>query len=340
MKKHLIAAAVAAAVSGPVAAQVTISGTFDTNVGSVDTGATTAKASTFSSGTDGLATSTIVFRGNEDLGGGLKAGFVLSNYFTTNTGVDQAVAASAAVVPNELSFDQSYVTLAGDFGQIAAGRIASNASEAWGLGRFAGNFGRLASANANVARETSNSIAYTSPTVQGVTVELFKGNETNGSTDGTTAFAIRYVNGPLAIGAGSGQLETSSTEKRKLTSFAAQYDFGMVRIGALQIAYDPTLASGTDKVTTRQFHAAAPVAKGITLHVMAGTTKLDDGSEATNSTHRGFGATYDLSKRTTAYAMMLSNDNSSGANYAIRNTTAGGNGADPKSTLVGIRHTF
>jgi predicted porin len=335
MKKHLLAAAIATAIAAPAMAQnVTISGNFDTFMGNTDTGATTAKASTFSSGTDGMSTSEVKFTASEDLGGGMKAGVTLRNYLTSNTGVDE----STSVTGN--TFDQSYVTLSGNFGSVSAGRIASNASEAFGLGKFGGNIGRLASGNANAGRETSNSVAYTSNKIQGVTVELFKGNETNGSTDGTFAYAAKYEAGALAVGLGKATVDTSSTVKKKLTSAAAQYDFGMFKVGGLSISYDPDNTNSTDKIVTTQLHVAAPLGNGLTLIAMTGSTKTDDGSEATNGTHKAIAVTKALSKRTTVYAAMLTNSNNAGANFAIRGTTAGGAGADAASTIVGIKHSF
>ena len=86
MKKSLIALAVLAA-SGAAMAQssVTLFGIVDTNVSYLDgvsnaAGTNTAGTNTESKygiGTSGNATSRLGFRGVEDLGGGLKAGFHL-----------------------------------------------------------------------------------------------------------------------------------------------------------------------------------------------------------------------------------------------------------------------
>ena len=75
MKKSLIALAVLAA-SGAAMAQssVTLFGIIDTNVGYVDN-TNAAGDSKYGIGTSGNATSRLGFRGVEDLGGGLKAGF-------------------------------------------------------------------------------------------------------------------------------------------------------------------------------------------------------------------------------------------------------------------------
>ena len=77
MKKSLIALAVLAA-SGAAMAQssVTLFGIVDTAVGYVDN-ANAAGDSVYGLTTSGNAISRLGFRGVEDLGGGLKAGFLL-----------------------------------------------------------------------------------------------------------------------------------------------------------------------------------------------------------------------------------------------------------------------
>ena len=87
MKKHLLAIAALAAVSGTVAAQnVTFYGTLDGSVKTTTGGAATTTK--FESG--GLYATVWGLKGTEDLGGGLKAGFNLEGYFDTGTGGDQA----------------------------------------------------------------------------------------------------------------------------------------------------------------------------------------------------------------------------------------------------------
>ncbi len=93
MKKHLLAIAALAAISGSVAAQnVTMYGVIDngiqtqskTNATGTTTG-TAGKTTTMQSG--GLVATVWGFTGSEDLGGGLKASFDLQGYVTTDNGV-------------------------------------------------------------------------------------------------------------------------------------------------------------------------------------------------------------------------------------------------------------
>lgn len=337
MKKHLIAATVAAVFTAPVMAQnVTISGTFDTYVGQLSNGNAAAKSSLLTNGSDGTATSRVIISGVEDLGGGLKAGFTLDNYLTTTTGVDGAVAGG-----NNRTFDQSFVTLSGGFGSIKAGRTASNASEAWGLGKFAGNLGRIASAQAPYARESDSTVSYTSPEISGLTVELWRANETTLGTglNDTNAYSGKYANGPFAIAAGYISGKTNANTKQSQTSVAVQYDLGVAKVGYFYVKYDPNTGTANNEVSTNQLHAELPLGNGFRILGTYGMIS-SRGVADTDNVHFVIGVEKAMSKRTAVYAAYLANDNEAAATFAIRGTTAGLADSDPKSTIVGVRHTF
>ncbi|MES2945632.1 MAG: porin, partial [Pseudomonadota bacterium] len=110
MKKSLIALAVLA-VSGMASAQstVTLYGLLDTYVGSIKSGGTTQTV--VNSG--GIQTSRFGFKGSEDLGGGLKANFLLEGGINTDTGASRG----------NLFGRQSYVGLSGGFGEVKIGQM-------------------------------------------------------------------------------------------------------------------------------------------------------------------------------------------------------------------------
>ena len=87
MKKHLLAIAALAVVSGTVAAQnVTMYGVIDNGIQTQSK--TTANAGSKTSMQQGGLVATVWgFTGSEDLGGGLKASFDLQGYIATDTGV-------------------------------------------------------------------------------------------------------------------------------------------------------------------------------------------------------------------------------------------------------------
>src|SRR5437867_5276807 len=110
MKKSLLALAVLGAFAGAASAQssVTLFGIVDVNARYVKNGDVKAK----SLGTDGINSSRLGFRGVEDLGGGLKAGFHLE------AGTNPDVGTTNAKFFNR----RSTVSLLGGFGEVRLGR--------------------------------------------------------------------------------------------------------------------------------------------------------------------------------------------------------------------------
>ena len=126
MKKHVLAVAVAAAVSMPAVAQVTVSGALDvaatrslkqsTMAGSGSTTVTTTESKgsgsgdysgTTTSSTSGFATSELILQATEDLGGGLKA----TARYSQNLGNDT------------MTSRDRYIDVAGGFGSVRLGRF-------------------------------------------------------------------------------------------------------------------------------------------------------------------------------------------------------------------------
>jgi predicted porin len=215
MKKHLIAAAVAAAVAVPAMAQnVTVYGIIDTSYQSTKTvtnanPGVTAKTTTI--GADGgMSGSRLGFRGTEDLGGGMKANFQIEMGFeTTNNGM-------IANAQNRFSF----VGLSGGFGEIRLGRFPTlnkliNDATVFGGASFTGagasnsGWGWVAQANgAGVSNERiDNALHYISPNFSGANVQLQLIDDKNDATTADAAktkaqgmFAgINYAAGPLAL---------------------------------------------------------------------------------------------------------------------------------------------
>ena len=148
MKKHLIAAAVAATLAVPAMAQVTISGNVEAGYVSLDKSATVdQKTVNKFVGTPGITIS-----GSEDLGGGMKASFQLVQDIATPTGGSSG------------DFEVTTVSLSGGFGEIRLGRNHPSTRDAGGAYRFFGDIGRLVG-SLNSGSYTPHGIQYTTPTV-------------------------------------------------------------------------------------------------------------------------------------------------------------------------------
>lgn len=152
------------------------------------------------------------FKGNEDLGGGTSAQFVLEQGFSGDTGAQSV---------SGLMFNrQAFVGLASrDYGALTLGRqytsyfsmLAPYSPINWLTGFYGAHPGDIDSLDTNY--RVNNSIVYTSPTLGGVTVSGSYGmGETPGSVgNGSTwSLAARYANGPFGVGTGFMRVNNSS----------------------------------------------------------------------------------------------------------------------------------
>jgi predicted porin len=264
MKKHLIAAAVAAAVAVPAMAQnVEIYGILDQ--GYRDSSVTFKEAdgdklkrdskSSIQGGT--YTTQRLGFRGTEDLGGGLKASF---NYEVGLGGSGSGVTNAATIGGNDTGADsgttdnnivtrQANVGISGGFGSIKVGQMTTQAENAWLTGDVGGGnnlAGRAYVAGSGLKLSNARSsrlIEYVSPTMNGFTVAIQYGKGSDKIDNDTAATlaekndshkevgaSLRYAAGPLAAMVGYSSERTKSgdytTAKPKELVLGANYNFG------------------------------------------------------------------------------------------------------------------
>jgi len=381
MQKKLIALAVAGLASTGALAQsnVTVYGILDAyySYNSVDKApGSTNDDSGHSIGSGGLSGSRLGFKGTEDLGGGLKASFVLEyavqNDINSPLGIDASANATR----------QSYVALSGNFGTVAVGRLQTAAYD-WdcttaplaGSGldaksKLAGH----ALLSCGGAGRANNAVAYMSPNFSGFTFALNHSRVTEnqngvgtvpaaGTSPDNDAYANiiggGYNNGPLAINAVWSKVDFSNkstaaatfvTEEVTEWGISGSYNFGMLKLfGAYQSAdFDvkdlvSSRNSDNDKWTVG---VGVPVGANGTVAVQYSDASLDRCGAANVFTVQcdanawTIGYTHNLSKRTTLYGgyVDVSNDNNSarGANAQFA-TVAGG---DASTFIVGARHSF
>ena len=271
MQKKLIALAVAGLVSGGAYAQasnVTIYGTLDVNVNSLNTG----YGSKFSVGNGGLSASRLGFRGEEALGSGMKAIFVLEAGLNMDNqsaggaaptlGINQTTASSSASPGNQgqLFSRQGFAGVGGNFGELTFGRQYTGSyiglavmMDPVGGGLYGGPL-VTATPTALPAR-FNNSIVYKTPTMAGFRGHLTytTGAENNVNADtavlATTTndkagrgydLALMYGNGPI-----NGILSTwdynsnswvtageTGLAKRSGWALGGNYDFGVAKLHA------------------------------------------------------------------------------------------------------------
>ena len=206
MKKTLAAVAVLGAFAGSaLAADVQLYGIVDMGLqySHVDSDTTADDLDNFSMDSGIQSTSRWGIKGTEDLGNGLKVGFILENGFGADTGAE-----------NEPMFDrESSLFLEGGFGKLAFGRIGSfnHGQGSWSLiGRitpFGTSFGNYSAQAGNAfacATRYDNTIAYQTPSFAGFKVYAMYGMGSNGyenesSSDRYYGIAATYDNGPASV---------------------------------------------------------------------------------------------------------------------------------------------
>ncbi|CAE6773711.1 porin [Paraburkholderia haematera] len=202
MKKSLLALAALGAFAGVAHAQssVTLYGIIDEGF-NINTNSGGKHLYNLSSGV--MQGSRFGLRGTEDLGGGLKAIFVLENGFDVNNG---------KLGQGGLMFGrQAYVGLSSQFGTVTLGRQYDSvvdyvgpleAGDQWG-GYIAAHPGDID--NFNNAYRTNNTVKYTSADYNGLKfggTYSFGGIAGNVTSNQIWSLGAGYNNGPLALGVG------------------------------------------------------------------------------------------------------------------------------------------
>ena len=352
MKKSLIALAVLAA-SGAAMAQssVTLFGIVDTGFAYVDNAS--GNDSVYGLSTSGNATSRLGFRGVEDLGGGLKAGFWLEGEIFGDTG-------------NASGFDfkrESTVRLSGNFGEVRLGREttptfraglkydlfgATGIGQNMGYSRWSTVGGFAASGDTNTIR-ANNMVSYSLPNFSGFTANVsyaFDEKAVAGTKSGRYAGGnVGYDNGPLSVTAAYGNLKGSAGDRDEM-SIGASYNFGVAKVTGLaqQIKYKPDAGSSA-KFRNYLLGVSAPV--GGVGEVKAQYAYYDQQGPA-KAHQLSLGYVHNLSKRTALYGTVAYLKNQDGSSMALAakgvsdtvGMKANGTGMNQAGVQVGIRHAF
>jgi predicted porin len=290
MKKHLIAAAVAAAFAVPAMAQVTVYGRAEvsTELGrkvqvtststiagvttvngttqlvdvlgnatafgswagaATGTGVTSKPSFTVQDGnTIGEGSSRFGFRGEEDLGGGLKALFQMEAGVNLDDGSDNNGGGT-------LFARTAMVGLSGGFGRVTLGRQVNPAFSVQGAGQVFGTMNGYIDGAASVIPpaggvRSSHSVMYSTPTFSGLSISfLAAAAEGKGTTNAAVnqtvnndkpgmSLGVNYSAGPLYLGFGWDKRETVSSTANRLTGAAVSSATREVDQLVLSAAYD------------------------------------------------------------------------------------------------------
>ena len=345
--KKIVAGAALLALAAAAQAQVKLYGSVEATVGSFKT-ATAGSKSVTKVDSGQMMTSFLGFSGSEDLGGGLKAEFVLETFLATDTG--------GTLNNNAGQFwgRGSNVALSGGFGKVALGQY-DNALFTYGytynpFGSSMGfsptmrhyyNLGSLGNAKgAALGVDTGwvNSITYETPTIAGFAANLqvtpketsaagAKNSVTVGASYNAGAFSagLAYMDADDQQSANGKTVGTTVfnafAKDQKVTSLGASYDFGVVKAFGQYTAVNNEVAADE---TIFQVGASAPVTAAGTVLASYGQYKTKNGG--TKDTIFSLGYDHMISKRTDVYAVI---SNEKVTNVKGANTFA-----------VGIKHNF
>ena len=363
MKKTLVAVAAMAVVTGAMA-QATIYGNIDqAYTKSTKTVASVQTASTVGMSSYQMGSSAIGVKGEEDLGGGLKASFLHEMGVNTETNTSEITR-------------QAYVGLSGNFGAVRVGKQYSaaffNMLNADPFGATGGT-GALYVSNVLVGNgaggdnplRQDQAIQYELPTfapgLRAVVTKVFAGTDTtDGSgekTGDSLGYGFVYASGPLTAGYTSDSItgqdiaaiastaqssvlnadgtvtttaavagvDAATGSKTKLTTMSLSYDLGMAKV-----SYgDAKIMNSGAGVKTTMYGIAIPMGAATLMATQAnGKANALAGDTTLKGTQ--YGANYALSKRTIAYFHANNSTSTTVANVVTK----------VKGFGLGVHHSF
>ncbi|HET9646135.1 MAG TPA: porin [Burkholderiaceae bacterium] len=336
MRTLFAASLVAAGISAMAQSSVTVSGTIDLAARHVGNG----RLGSINSEVSGSnATSKLVVRGNEDLGGGLSAGFYLDGTILADTG-----GAGASAPAGQFWDRRSTVSLAqARMGEIRMGRdwvpthlvwtsfdpfttlgIASaNTFRSFAASRALGQaFGTAPESQAaNPTLRVSNAAEYFLPAGLGGFYGQLIATAGEG---GATAAGFTKGNGFRLGWAGRGfdvaaaqftTRNTSGTQHLRDRVYGASYDFRVAKVSLAQRHW----TFGPDRTVNTLLGAVIPTGPGVIklTYLRADQSGATAAQNANDAKLIGAGYVYSLSKRTAVYAHMARLRNQGSAAFAI-----------------------
>jgi GBP family porin len=306
------------------------------------------------------------FRGNEDLGGGMRAMFVIEMGLDSGTG---------GLQQGGLAFGrQSLVGLGGKDWSVTMGRQYSpnllavyvtdalsqvywGSSSAFALG-VQGGSAAAGSGCQGTSSRVNNSVLGTYK-VGSLTGRLMvsTGDENASGTGRFVNPSITYSEGPLLVNAGYGRLRQcvgdipagAAPEWQSEGNVGVAFDFNLAKVFAGHNFWDPSEANRTITATTSLKQTATWVGVVVpvgTANYMAQIARLKQVQRGGDAAGTSVGLVYEyaLSKRTKAYVNAAKVWNDGRGRFGLVGATAvqsaSAVGANPRTLSVGATHSF
>jgi len=299
---------------------------------------------------NGVQTSRLGFRGVEDLGGGLKAGFWLETGLNPDTGVQSD--------GTRFWNRRSTVSLSGNFGEVRLGRDTTPTFNGYadydvfgtnGVGaadKFVSKLGTDVDTNVRA----DNLVSYFTP----ADIGGFYGQLSAAAGEGKGGKKyyggrVGYAAGPLNVSASYGQTDVTplagtAEDTYKLGTIGAAYDLQVVKLSG----YVSQAKYADQKLVIANIGASVPVGPGavrVSFINANASGHTASGASIDDNDARQFavGYLYDLSKRTSLYTTVSRINNKEGAAYVVDANPAlpsPNDGKDSTGVEFGIRHRF
>lgn len=319
MKRSIFLAAVATLAAGSALAQSSV-----TVYGRLNVTAERFRANNTTTYVLNNNASRIGFKGTEDLGGGMKASFLIESGFSPDTG-----AAAGTFWGRE-----SWVGLSGDFGKVRLGNMGpTNAyfTTADYISMHNHDTGTSEDKLYDYPGRATNMIAYTSPSFGGLVIDAQLGLSENSQLGRTYVLTANYDAGPLHLG-GSYLQEGAGVRgpKEKEYGLRALYELGDLTFGAYYIRNDNF--RGLNNAKRDSVRGSVMYAMGAgELHANYGRANgvKNNGINGDDASQLTLGYNHNLSKRTKVYTY-----------YTRVNDDRGLYTGNYSSLAAGVRHNF
>lgn len=356
LTRSLAVALVACGAAAGAAAQMTLAGIADAAVRHVSN---EGRGSVKSLVSGSNSTSRLIFRGNEDLGGGLSAGFHLEHGILLDSGTPAS---------STLFWDRrATVSLASTaFGELRAGRdfvpsyvgwsrydpfsyvgvaSSSNFVSATPTGPIRAAFGT----NPNTTVRSSNAVQWLAPSglggfEGGVLLAAGEGGAAANGQHKVAGARVGYAQKTFGVSAAHTRSENDLTVAGafKDTAVGGSVDFGVVKVSLAWRRF----AIAAAKQTNLLVGAWVPV--GATGEVRLSWNRADLSGQvgaanigANDATQLGLGYVHGLSKRTALYGTLAQVSNKGGATFVIPGGPSGLAGGNTSTGVeFGVRHSF
>jgi predicted porin len=329
MFKKIAIASLLVAASSVALSQPTIYGRLDLGHNTTKTTTPTGVTkNTQAAGAENGATgSRLGFRGTEDLGGGLKAGFQYEFNIPSDNGTNTTTRAANLNMSGALGT----ITVGSQY-NIFDRMVGSGANSILHKNRFS-----------RAPSVSSDAISYQSPTVGGLTVGALMSSQDNtvngvvqNGSSAATILNAQYKQGPLDVRVGvltNGKTYTANGVHTKNSDNLVRiaYSMGPVTPYAIIGGNKSVSAAGTRKESGYELGTTVTV-KQVVFNASIGDADAKVNG-VTDTTVKGWkvGANYNFSKRTFAYAAVMSQQDKNQAGAQTRKVD---------QTRVGLVHFF